>query len=158
MTNPDFAIWVKRLFVAFPGLWDWLQSKSLDPIETQGVWRKCLGPYSLEECMTVLDEWSSGAREPFEAYERDKVHLRVRARIEQERDRARKRRELSEASSPYRSKRQERSEASTVATLLGDRKAVAAGAAEHRKFLDGEIDWDEYVSRREVILREHGFA
>ena len=157
MTNPDFAVWVKRLLVAFPGLWDWLQSKSLDPIETQGVWRKCLAPYSLEECMTVLDEWSNGTREPFEAYERDKVHLRVRARIEQERDRARKRLELSEASTPYRTKRQGQRDATTVATLMGDRKAVAAGAAEYLKFKLGEIDWPEYVSRREVIMREHGF-
>lgn len=35
--------------------------------------------------------------------------------------------------------------------------AVKEGAAEHRKFLDGEIDWDEYVSRRDVILTKHGF-
>ena len=158
MTEADYRTWSKSLFVAFPSLWEWLNNSSPDPKETQAIWRRCLAPYSLDECMTVVNEWSDGTREPFEAYERDKVHLRVRARIEQERDRARKRRELSEASSPYRSKRQERSEASTVATLLGDRKAVAAGAAEHRKFLDGEIDWPEYVSRREVILREHGFA
>ncbi len=157
MTETEYRSWSKSLFVAFPSLWEWLNSSSPDPKETQAIWRKCLGPYSLAECMTVIDEWSTGAREPFEAYERDKVHLRVRARIEQERDRDRKRRELSEASSPYRTKRQERSEASTVASLLGDRKAVSAGAAEHRRFLDGEIDWAEYIDRREVILREHGF-
>lgn len=157
MTEAEYRQWSRSLFVAFPSLWEWLNASSPDPKETQSIWRRCLEPYSLAECSTVLEEWSNGTREPFEAYERDKVHLRVRARIEQERDRARKRREMSAASSPYRTKRQERSGAATVATLLGDRKAVAAGAAEHRKFLDGEIDWAEYVSRRDAIMREHGF-
>ncbi len=54
---------------------------------------------------------------------------------------------------------QQQSEHLATSSLLDSvmAAAVAAGAAEHRKFLDGEIDWPEYVSRREVILREHGF-
>lgn len=157
MTNPEFAQWAKRLFIAFPSLWDWLQSYSPDPAETQAIWRKCLAPYSLEECNRVVAEWSSGAREPFEAYERDKVHLRVRARIEQDRDRQRKREELAETANPYKEDRRRKRDATSVAELVGSTKAIAEGAAEHRKFLDGEIDWDEYVSRRDVILTMHGF-
>lgn len=157
MTEAEYRTWSKRLFIAFPSLWEWLNTSSPDPKETQAIWRKCLEPYSADECMTVVEEWSNGTREPFEAYERDKVHLRVRARIEQERDRQHKRSEMSGASMPYRNKRHERREAVSVATLVGDRKAIAAGAIEHRKFLDGDIDWQEYLVRREAIMRENGF-
>ena len=82
MTNDEFATFAKRLFVAFPSLWEWLQNNSPDAKATQDVWRETLRAYTLSECLRVIGDWSSGERPAFEAYERDKVHLLVRAMVE----------------------------------------------------------------------------
>lgn len=159
MTNAEFNIWAKRLFVCFPSLKDWLDQTS-DPVETQKVWRKCLEPYTLDECMTVVEEWSTGVREPFAAYERDHVHLRVRSRIAQERDRRQRRSESVESHKPYRVKRQ--AGCGTAQIGLGsnfDCNMVAAtkeGAEVHRKFIDGELSESDWLDKRDEILRRYG--
>ena len=158
MTNDEYNVWAKRLFVCFPSLEDWLQ-KTTSPIETQKVWRRCLEPYSLAECMQVVDEWSTGAREPFAAYERDHVHLRVRARIEQDRDKQRRRDDTQQLVSPYGRRGQQGSPVSLMSTMDGStRAAVEEGGKQHKRLLDGEIDRFEYEQLREAILIKHGIT
>lgn len=104
MTNTEFTQWSTSLFVAFPSLSEWLKANSPDVTQTLNVWRKCLAPYSLTECQSVLDRWSSGELGTFEAYERDKVHLVVRAICQRTRDLEQRRREQREAGEDYHRK------------------------------------------------------
>lgn len=85
MTNEDFGTFMDRLFVAFPSLYEWMQG-TYKPEETQRVWRAALQPYSLEECLSVVSAWSSGKLPSPAAYDRDKVHLMVRAVVSKNRD------------------------------------------------------------------------
>jgi len=101
MTNEEFAVFAKRLFVSFPNLKEWLESASPDPAATQAIWRETLRPYALADCLGIIDDWNTGGREPFQAYERDKVHLIVRSMVGLKLDRQRKRDEVAGRSKEY---------------------------------------------------------
>src|SRR5690606_23637627 len=90
MTDAQFAEFSRALFVAMPGLNEWITKQSPDPAATLAVWRKCLAPYSVEECQSVLDRWSMGELAAPKAYERDQVHLHIRATIDRDRSLKRK--------------------------------------------------------------------
>lgn len=160
MTNEEFVNFAKTLFVAFPSLWEWLQSNSPDPKATQEVWRETLRPYTLAECHVVLSSWTSGKLESFKAYERDQVHLMIRAICEASRDRQRKKQHQSEANRPYHDKRKATMQGEHVSTgSIMDSAMVAAvkeGAIQHKRLLDGEITRFEYETLREEILVKHG--
>ncbi len=161
MTNEEFSTWSRRLFIAFPSLWDWLQANSPSPLETQAIWRKCLEPYTLDECSQVLDEWSAGTREPFAAYERDKVHLRVRARIEQDRDRQRKRDDAARLVDMGTRRERSHDGVSVGVGSMMDRvmaQAVREGAVEHKRLLRGEITQFEFERLRAEILAKHNIG
>lgn len=147
MTGEEFKDWSRRLFVAFPGLWEWLQKNSPDPKATQALWRKTLMRYSLAECDAVLDAWSTGTIESPPAYEREKIHLCVQAVCEMERSRAQARRERDEHLSGYdarqRRKRYQPLPGSPY-TDAGMAAVFSAGQVEHRKMLRGEITEQDY--------------
>lgn len=156
MTDTEFAKWSTRLFVAFPSLWEWLNKNSPSPKETQALWRKTLAGYTLAECDAVLDDWSSGAAKPFEAYERDKVHLIVRSMVALKRDRAAKRKSLAENSAPYMQKRRGEFD---LAAVLGDSSMVAALLElrpVHRRMLDGEVSEADYEVAKIEAMEKHG--
>lgn len=156
MTDTEFSAWAKRLFIAYPSLWEWLQRNSPDHQETQRLWREQLRDYSAEECNAVLDEWQSGTRLPFEAYERDKVVLVVRSVIDKKRDKVRKAREQAERAKYYRETRERNAQAEPVgtSTLLDSemRQAVIECVPIHRAYLDGEITRENYEAQRDVII------
>ena len=102
MTDSEFSAFTKRLFIAFPSLWTWLQDNSPDPKETQAIWRNTLRPYSIDECLAVVEAWATGELEPFAAYERDKVHLCVRSIISRRRDQRAKHSKTNEDQQEYR--------------------------------------------------------
>lgn len=145
MTNDEFTKFASRLFVAFPGLWEWLQSNSPDPRATQEVWRETLRPYSYLECLDVLECWTSGKLKPFEAYERDKVHLIIRAIIARNRDNEAKRRASREQASEYRCKM-------TAMDIPGVADAFKKGREVYLAFVNGEITEDEKVRRCKEIV------
>lgn len=164
MSNDEFTTWARRLFVAFPSLWDWLQSNSPDPKETQAIWRQALLPYTAAECQSVVDRWSTGALEPFAAYERDKVHLLVRAVVEGDRSKAERRRRKAENQDYWldeMARRRsvmggERVGGAIVAALTDAGGGLSSLYEElrphHRKFLDGEIDADDYDRIKQDVL------
>jgi hypothetical protein len=160
VTNEEYTVFSRKLFTAFPSLWEWLQKSSPAPLETQEIWRKCLVHYSLAECVGVLERWSDGTLEPFAAYERDKIHLLVRSICEMDRDRKRKRESQLEMNRPYREKRTQTNGGDNIGIGSSfDCNMVAAvkeGAIEHKRMLDGEIDEAEFERRKEVILIKHG--
>jgi hypothetical protein len=102
MTDLEFSVFAKRLFISFPSLWTWLQDNSPDPKETQAIWRNTLRPYSVDECLAVVDAWASGSLKAFEPYERDKVHLFIRAIISATRDKRAKAMNQEQEQADYR--------------------------------------------------------
>jgi hypothetical protein len=74
--------------VHFPALGEWFGSLA-DPKATWAVWANVLRPYSLEECRSVLQRWSDGTLEPFKHFERERVHLFIRAILERDRSKER---------------------------------------------------------------------
>ena len=157
MTIEEFNTFTHRLFSAFPSLHEWLQG-TYSPKETLNVWRKTLGQYTLAECTSVVDRWAIGQLEPFKAYERDNVHLLIRAIIGADRDRQRKRQDQLQANEPYRRK-VSGGVGSVPLSESFDCHMVAAvkeGAVQHKRMLDGEIDEREYFRLRGEILVRHG--
>lgn len=143
MTNEEFKVFANRLFVSFPAVNEWLQTASPDPTATQVVWRKCLSPYRLDECLGVLDRWSDGRLEPFKAYERDALHLHVRAVIERDRSIARKKQD---------SREQIEIGTRTAMDVPGVYEAFLAGRQIKRDVMDGKIsELESRVRLRELV-------
>lgn len=157
MTNQEFAQFADKLFIAFPSLHEWMEA-TYKPQDTQRLWRSTLSEFTLAECISVLERWTSGELAPFEAYERDKVHLIVRAICAADRDRILKRELQAKIRSPYAAKRGNGGAGVGLGSLLDSsmKEAVLEGAAEHRRLLSGEIDSRQYESLREVIMARHG--
>lgn len=147
MTDPEFAEFAGQLFVAFPSLWEWLQTKSPDALATQRVWRQTLRPYSAKECQDVLDGWTSGRVKPFSQFERDRVHLVVQACCEFARTERRRQKEneenrhLATAYSPY----SDPGLLTAIQTVEKEAKEVWS------RYRSGEIDFDEFQEELEPL-------
>jgi hypothetical protein len=159
LTNPEFATFIDRLFIAFPSLHEWLQA-TYKPEETQRLWRQTLAAYTLPEALSVITRWTTGKLEPFKAYERDQVHLMVRSICELDRDRQHKKQSQADSNQAYYDKRSGSGGCNQISTgSLMDSAMVAAtkeGALQHKRLLDGEITQAEYERLREEILINHG--
>lgn len=159
MTDQEFSQFARQLFVQYPSLYEWLHRNSPDPAATQGVWREQLRSYSAVECANVLAGWQAANDVPFQAYERDKVAMVVRATVDKSRDADRKRIEQDERSSEYRSARRNRSldACGLTPTLTGSMEtARQEGAPVHRRFWAGELTRIEYKTQLAEILARHG--
>jgi hypothetical protein len=138
MTDAEFPTFARRLFVSFPALHDWLQTASPDPAETQAIWREALRPCSLAECLGIIDDWNTGKSKPFEAYERDKVHLIIKSMVGLQRDRQRKRDENAGRSKDYSQLPNTPYTDATMASVYLKLRPL------HKKVLDGEMSAVEY--------------
>jgi hypothetical protein len=155
MTDQEFPVFTKRLFVAFPSLWTWLQDNSPDPKETQSIWRNTLRPYSIDECLGVVEAWASGALKPFEAYERDKVHLAIRAIISAQRDKRAKHDKTNQDQQEYRRARR----GAFDVTVHMDSSMLAAYSELrpiYASVLDGSMTRQEYELIKEEAFNKHG--
>lgn len=81
MNKQDFQTFGKRLFVAFPHVWEWLNKESPDTKGTLDVWEDVLRPCTLTECLLVLDSWLEGKRPMFKAYERGELAVMIRQAV-----------------------------------------------------------------------------
>lgn len=156
MTNQEFAAWADKLFVAFPSLHEWLQG-TYKPEETQRVWRATLSHFTFDECISVVNRWTSGALEPFAAYDRDKVHLFVRAICSADRDRAGKKKAQETMNKPYYTRRVSSGQHIGTGSMMDSSMAaaVAEGAIQQRRLRDGEISESEYYTLREEITDKY---
>lgn len=145
MTDPEFEVFARRLFISFPSLYEWL-SGTIDPPATQAIWRNTLRQYSLAECLGIIDDWNTGKSKPFEAYERDKVHLIIRAMIGLQHDRQRKRDENAGRSADYEMLPNTPYSDATMASVYQKLRPI------HKKMMNGEIGETEYaeIKRKEL--------
>jgi hypothetical protein len=144
LTNQEFETFINRLFVSFPSLYEWM-SGTIDPEATQKIWRESMRTITLAEALGVIDDWNTGKAKPFEAYERDKVHLIIKSMIGLQRDRQRKRDENAGRSKDYKPLP---NTPYTDATMVSVYKTLRPL---HKKMLDGEITESEY---QEVFDKE----
>jgi hypothetical protein len=144
VTDSEFSQFAKRLFVSFPGLWEWLQSNSPDPKATQEVWRETLRPYTFIECLDVLEAWTTGKLKPFEAYERDKVHLIIRSIASRNRDQRAKKEFARNEAKVIKNK--------TAFDVPGVLEAYKKGREVYEAYKKGEIGVEERDRRcREIV-------
>jgi hypothetical protein len=154
MTDAEFPVFTKRLFIAFPSLWTWLQDNSPDPKETQAIWRNTLRPYSIDECLAVVEAWTTGELEPFAAYELDKVHLCVRSIISRRRDQRARHSKTNEDQQEYRRARRGPWDVTTHmdSSMLG---ALNELRPIYPSVLDGSMTRDEYDAIKDEVFRKH---
>jgi hypothetical protein len=86
VTSAEFETFAKRLFTAFPDIWEWLTNTSPDPKGTQATWRDTLQTCSLQECLLVVDSWITGKRPFPKAYERAQIAMTIRSAVMWDRD------------------------------------------------------------------------
>ena len=138
MTDQEFERFVKRLFVSFPDLYEWLHNNSPDPLETQVVWFETLKTCSSEECLHVLSDWIEGRRPVFKAYERGQVALLIRQSVYFDRDKLAKRMDCHSKTADYaKTKRGEYRSAMEGVPGLGE--IFRKGCELRQRMVDGEI-------------------
>lgn len=151
MTDQEFTVFAKRLFIAFPDLWEWLQEKSIDPKGTQEVWRDTLRACSMDECLQVLEDWIVGKRQSFKAYERAQVALMIRQSVFFDRDKIAKRNASHEKTNDYaKTKRGEYRPLAADFPQLGN--LFRQGQALRKRMLDGEITEEQMLEERRRIV------
>lgn len=153
MTDEEFSVFAKRLFVTFPDVWEWLNANSPDPAETQRIWREVLRDYRLDECLLAIDAWATGRKPIFKAYERAQIAILVRQSVQFEREKDRQRERTSGASDEYRKVRRE--DYRPLAQDLPELRPIfERGAKLKRDVMDGKISQAEYERRKAELLEE----
>lgn len=151
MDTSEFDKFSKHLFVAFPDLWEWLNANSPDVNATLDVWQRSLAGYSFIECMHVLDDWISGKRPPFKAFERSQVAILIRQCVQFDRDREAQRKRTAGESEQYQKTRRE--DYKPLAQHLPELgKIYREGAKLKRDVMDGKITEADYQERKRKLL------
>ena len=160
MTNDEFREFMRQLQASFPSLYEWLAGLECSR-ETQGVWRTALQRYSLVEVSSVIQRWSTGQLGAFAWYDRDKVHLLIRAVIEGDRSRAAKAAEHEESQAYWQGEGRRRRQnggfseglARTVSRAGMDvAKAFAELRGHHARLLAGELSAADYSHVKTAVL------
>lgn len=151
MDASEFDRLTKHLFVAFPDVWEWLNANSPDVNATLDVWHKTLSGYQLAECLHVLDDWITGKRPLFKAYERAQIAILIRQCVQFDRDRDSQRNKTQAESDVYqRGKRGEYKPLAADFPLLG--QIFRAGMELRTRFLKGEITEEHMVAERRRLI------
>lgn len=154
MTDSEFTTWLQRLYVGFPLFWDWTK-KLPDPLTTQSVWRNCLRPYTLKECMWVLECWENGKLQAPENYERDKVHLLARSYIETLRTKAKATQETHDTRKLARTKQVGPAAFGSLDSEM--RQVLEIMVPRHRLMVAGDLSESDYRAELELQFEKFGF-
>jgi hypothetical protein len=154
MTNDEFATFAKRLFAAFPDLWEWIK-KSPDVMGTQAAWRETLRPCRLDECLFVLGEWISGAIDAPKAYERGHTALLLKSRVMRIRDDEAAKRRSSNHGEAYAAAKKKRYEPLSE-HLPGLEQLYIKVLPINEMEKAGRIDMNERQRMIEDLMREAG--
>lgn len=156
MNRAEFNQFTRALFVAFPGLNQFLSEACVrdaqgnpDCKATLEVWFRTLTPITYTEAMDVLAGWIDGKLQPLKAYERENVALVVRAIVLAERDKRKRRSSANAIGDEY--VKVSRSQYRSIASDNADLAAIFEQVKPlNEKLKAGEIDADE---RKRQILK-----
>lgn len=85
MTVDEAKDFLHQAFIAFPGVWQWLESSSIDVEATVEVWAKNLSSVSAGEAVSVLNRWNANILPPPSGYHRELFVNHVIAVVRQDR-------------------------------------------------------------------------
>lgn len=71
MTVNEAKDFLRQVFIAFPGVWEWLKSSSIDIESTIEVWAKNLSSVTPAEAISVLNRWNANQIPPPSGYQRE---------------------------------------------------------------------------------------
>ena len=166
MTLEEFNKLRELLWIEYPSLGEWIETKSPDPVKTLQSWFRRLEKYTLAECYGVLAVWERSNSAPFAAYERDQVPAIIGSVIDKQKDREakaereqRERQEREIETNHYLNvrRRNQRNAASIGNGTAMDSEmaqAVARCKPHHQRAKDGKITFAEYEAIRDGVLRE----
>lgn len=149
MTPSEAKDFFEKVFVAFPGLKEWLKSIG-DPSSTVAVWSRTLNAVTSEEAMTVLDGWIDGSiANPPVGYRREMFALEVKSLVMQVRSELRKERDREEQwiksnRGKYQPTAAFRSIAKPFMQMLANKELVMAG----------EMSVEEYDRQVDIITEQ----
>ncbi|XZE18789.1 hypothetical protein SH449x_004094 [Pirellulaceae bacterium SH449] len=90
MTRDEAIEFLDAVFVAFPGVHQWLKTASPNVEATKAVWAKTLEQITLDEGFGVLSRWTSGALPVPTGYEKEHFVLHLRAVVMRDRSEAKR--------------------------------------------------------------------
>jgi hypothetical protein len=85
MTIDEAKDFLHQAFIAFPGVWEWLKSSSIDIEATVEVWAKNLSKVSAAEAISVLNRWNANEIPPPSGYQRELFVNHVIAVVQKDR-------------------------------------------------------------------------
>jgi len=150
MTPTEWKQFSDELLIAFPGIREYINGKSSNPIATLATWEKTLRDVSYSEANSVLDEWLEGSQEPPKAYERDYIALAIKSRVGFKRNESSK---YYTAKSLYEEKAAAAERRKNYVPLPNLGEAYDIAVAAWIRHLLGEISIAEYNSICEDAVR-----
>ena len=85
MTVDEAKDFLHQAFIAFPSVWEWLKSSSIDIEATIDVWAKNLSSVSPAEAISVLNRWNANEIPPPSGYQRELFVNHVIAVVQKDR-------------------------------------------------------------------------
>lgn len=81
MNRQEFDKFCDRLFMAFPGIRDYVNERSPSPSGTKEIWFRTVYDVTYDEAEYVLGRWIDCKDEPPKAYERDNIFILIRSKV-----------------------------------------------------------------------------
>lgn len=157
MTNEEFSKFMNRLRIAFPDIWEWLSGFE-DHTQTQACWRETLRPFSLTECLLIIDSWINRTRPAPKRYDFGQLAIIVANSIEF--DRAKQRQVNGGDRERFKFAEQSRAEVlrkrNNYQPIESNEPSMSAALQAGRQLRDkldkGEITEGEFYKRKQEIL------
>lgn len=148
MNSNEWTMFCRDMCVQFPGLDEFVLTKSPDPKATFRLWFECLEDVTYDEASSVLRDWRIGTIPPLKFYERDLIATTIRAYVHGTRARNRQR-ELNEE---RRREIEERKQTRIALAGIGVDTAYLLSRVEIQKRERGEISKEEERVNLQKIL------
>lgn len=78
MNQQEISEFWDQVFINFPSMEEWINTKSPDPAKTIASWSRAWENITAREAMSVLNRWVTGELDPPTGYQRESFHLHVR--------------------------------------------------------------------------------
>ncbi|AMV31286.1 hypothetical protein VN12_04160 [Pirellula sp. SH-Sr6A] len=78
MNQQEISEFWGQVFINFPSLEEWINTKSPDPPKTIASWSRAWENITAKEAMSVLNRWVTGEIDPPTGYQRETFHIHLR--------------------------------------------------------------------------------